>query len=342
MNFLANSWYIAGWAEQLQGQQMLAVRLLNQAIVLFRDAGGRAQALEDRCPHRGVPLSMGSVQGDAIQCIYHGLRFNGQGVCTHNPHIPGSPERLRNRSYPVIERYGALWVWTGAPEQADEQLIPNYDIFTPQGSDYHVVYGYMHVKAHVQLIVDNLLDLSHAEYLHANTVGTPGSSQTVQSRVSATDRSVTVHRKVFNLPPSAVFKPVWHATERIDQMSDMTWHAGSSLFLNLGIMPPGGELEQGFHFPSAHLLAPESDRSTHYFYAIARNFAQDSEELDQKIKATFQLAFCEEDRPVIEALQTMLDSSNDNFKPVDFTPGDGAATRVRRILQQLSQTPGPL
>lgn len=336
MSFLANSWYIAAWAHEVTPGQPRAFRLLNQSVVLFRDAAGDIHALEDRCPHRGVPLSMGSIKEDAMQCVYHGLRFNGQGVCIHNPHIPGSPERLRTRSYPVLERHGAIWIWPGTPEAADQTLIPDYSVFDPERTDYRVVHGYMHVQSHVQLIIDNLLDLSHAEYLHANTVGTIGSSQTVKNSLSATDRSVTVHRKVFNLPPSAVFKPVWHATERIDQMSDMTWHAASNLFLNLGIMPPGGELDEGFHFPSAHLLVPESDRSTHYFYAIARNFSLEDDSLDQAIRATFQRAFGEEDRPVIEALQTAMDNSADDFQPVDFTPGDGAATRVRRILQKLA------
>src|SRR5690606_20142006 len=133
-----------------------------------------------------------------------------------------------------VERHGAIWVWMGEPDRADAQLIPDYSVLDPDRSDYRVVHGYMHVKAHVQLVIDNLLDLSHAEYLHANTVGTPGSAGTVQNRVSATDGSVTVHRKVFNLPPSAVFKPLWKATEHIDQISDMTWHAGSNLYLNLG------------------------------------------------------------------------------------------------------------
>ena len=336
MPFLSQSWYVAAWSHQLLPGQLRTLRMLAQPVVLFRDAAGQVHALEDRCPHRGVPLSLGSVQADAVQCIYHGLRFNGQGTCVHNPHLRGSPERLTVRSYPVVERHGAVWLWAGTPALADASLIPDYGVFDPGRTDYRVVHGYMHVKADVQLVIDNLLDLSHAEYLHANTVGTPGSAATVQSRVSATERTVTVHRKVFDLPPSAVFKPLWTATAHIDQMSDMTWHAGSNLFLNLGIMPPGGELVQGLHFPSAHLLVPESDRGTHYFYAVARNFALADDALDDAIRATFQRAFGDEDRPVIEALQVSLDEAPAGFRMVDFTPGDGAASRVRRILAQLN------
>jgi len=336
MSFVTNSWYVAAWAHEIPVDRPMTLRLLNQPLVLFRDDTGQVRALEDRCPHRGVPLGMGSIHQGAIQCIYHGLRFNGNGACIHNPHLQGDPGRLSVRSYPVAERHGAIWVWPGRPELADTARIPDYGVFDAGRSDYRVVHGYMHVRANVQLVIDNLLDLSHAEYLHANTVGTPGSAGSVSNSVSAGELSVTVHRKVFDLQPSAVFKPLWTATERIDQQSDMTWHAASSLFLDLGIMPPGGQLQQGFHFPSAHLLAPETDRSTHYFYAVARSFSLDDDTLDERIRATFQRAFGEEDRPVIEALQVSLDEAPKSFRMVDFTSGDGAATRVRRILDRLA------
>src|SRR5690606_17858258 len=104
----------------------------------------------------------------------------------------------------------------------------------------------------------------------------------------------------------------------------------------LGIMPPGGEIRDGFHFPSAHLLVPETERSTHYFYAVARSFALDDDALDERIRTTFQRAFGEEDRPVIEALQASLDEAPPGFRMADFTSGDGAATRVRRILERLA------
>jgi len=278
---------------------------------------------------------MGTVVGDSIRCPYHAIQFNGEGVCVRNPHVQGDPSRLGVRSYPVAERYGAVWVWTGEASAADISRIPDYSWFEG-GSGYRTVHGHLKVEADYRLVIDNLLDLSHAEYLHANTVGTVGAAGSVKSSVDVGDQRVTVLRKVFDLPPSAVFRPVWTKTERIDQQSNMTWRAPSHLLLDLGIMPTGGVLADGLHFPSAHILTPETERTTHYFYAIGRNFLLDDVAYDDKVRAALIQAFGSEDRPVIEAIQRAAVEPADGFKFVDFTVGDGAATRARRMLDKLT------
>ncbi len=332
MSFVKNSWYVAGWQSEVEDGKAVARKLLGQSVVMFRGGDGAISVLEDRCAHRGVPLSMGSVVDGTMQCLYHGLRFNAEGVCVHNPHITGAPDRLKVRHYPVVLRHGAIWVWMGDEAAAEPAGVPDYGLFDTDRDDYAVVQGYMHVQADYRLVIDNLLDLSHAEYLHANTVGTKGSSGSVKNSVSVGENSVTVHRKVFDLPPSAVFKPVWKKTERIDQQANMTWRAASNLLLDLGIMPPGGELADGLHFPSAHLLTPEDSQRTHYFYAVSRNFMLDDTALNAKVRETFQKAFGEEDKPVIEAVQRSVNETEGAFRFVDFTTGDGAASRARRVL----------
>ncbi len=111
--------------------------------------------------------------------------------------------------------------------------------------------------------------------------------------------------------------------------------------LDLGIMPPGGELSEGLHFPSAHILTPETERSTHYFYAVARNFSQDNAALDDTVRATFVKAFAGEDRPIIEAIQRAVVDPDDGFRSVDFTSGDAAARRVRRALVRITEDARP-
>ena len=78
--FLRNAWYVAAWDREL-GQVPLAVRVLGEDIVLYRRSDGRAVALEDACPHRKLPLSQGRIQGDLLECGYHGLRFDCSGRC---------------------------------------------------------------------------------------------------------------------------------------------------------------------------------------------------------------------------------------------------------------------
>lgn len=334
--FVMDAWYVIAWSEDLPAMGSVSKTILGLPVVAFRGEDGVARAVTNRCAHRGVPLSMGTVVGDNIRCPYHALEFNGGGVCVRNPHIKADPGRLTVRSYPVAERHGAVWVWTGDPARADAALIPDFSGFDVDVPGYRTIHGYVTVEADYRLVIDNLLDLSHAEYLHANTVGTPGSSGSVKTSVDVGDQRVTVLRKVFDLAPSAVFKPVWSRSERIDQQANMTWRAPSHLLLDLGIMPTGGVLADGLHFPSAHLLTPETERTTHYFYANTRNFLTEDTGFDDKVRATFVQAFGNEDRPIIEAIQRAAVDVSDGFRFADFTTGDAAASRVRRMLDKLA------
>lgn len=89
MSFIRNQWYGAIWSQDL-GDGPVARRILDKPIVLFRTGDGTVAALDDVCPHRFVPLSLGKVvRGNHIQCAYHGPEFDSSGACTHNPHTNG-------------------------------------------------------------------------------------------------------------------------------------------------------------------------------------------------------------------------------------------------------------
>jgi len=113
--YLHNAWYVAAWADELADGKVLGRTFLNEPVVLYRQGDGTVVALDERCPHRFAPLSMGQVlDGNRIQCPYHGLEFDGTGACVLNPHGNKriSP-RLRVKSYPVIEKHNAIWIWMG-------------------------------------------------------------------------------------------------------------------------------------------------------------------------------------------------------------------------------------
>jgi len=86
--YLRNCWYVAGWADGLDDAPQSKV-FLEEPVALFRDEAGTAHALEGRCPHRFAPLGQGCVIEGALQCPYHGLRFDSSGACVHNPHPGG-------------------------------------------------------------------------------------------------------------------------------------------------------------------------------------------------------------------------------------------------------------
>ena len=331
MTFVRNSWYMASWAKDL-GSDPLAVTILGEPVVLFRGADGGIGALADICPHRAVPLSMGKVMGDRIACPYHGIELDRGGVCRKNPHIQGPPDRLRARAYPVAELHGIVWIWPGEAEQASVDIIPDYSWFdSPE--QFATGRGYLHIEADYRLVIDNLLDLAHADYIHPNTVGQPGAAEVQQVEVVRDGETISVNTLWPDLPPSALHKQAWDRTERVDKYLDMKWQPASSLILDLGIMAPGAPRESGIHTPAAHILTPESERSTHYFWAFARDFAKDDAALTERLVDVVGRAFRTEDKPIIEAAQRRIDATGAPLR--NFTKGDAGSAMVRRELDKL-------
>ena len=116
--FLRNAWYVAAWEREV-GDSPYATTILGEHVAIYRGASGMYGALADACPHRKVPLSMGRVQGDNIECGYHGLVFDCAGACVRAPGNDRPPQGAYVRSYPIEPRYGLLWIWMGDAERAD-------------------------------------------------------------------------------------------------------------------------------------------------------------------------------------------------------------------------------
>ena len=108
--FVRNAWYIAAWSEEIESG-LLARTIMNQPIVIYRDADGNVGALEDRCCHRGAPLTHGSVTDVGLQCGYHGLTFDTKGNCVDIPGQKNIPAQAQVRHFPLVERHQILWIW---------------------------------------------------------------------------------------------------------------------------------------------------------------------------------------------------------------------------------------
>ena len=169
MTFLENSWYAAAWDDEI-GDTPLARRILDRPVVLFRGDDGNAIALADRCIHRHAPLSHGRVEGAGIRCGYHGLLFASDGTCIEVPGQTKVPPGASVKSYPVVERDRFVWIWMGDPARADAASVPDYH--WNDDPEWKSVQGRFHVAGDYRLIVDNLLDLSHVQFVHGATLGT--------------------------------------------------------------------------------------------------------------------------------------------------------------------------
>lgn len=329
--YLINAWYQAAWQSELIAGPVVRT-LLDTPLLLFRDDGGQAVALMDRCPHRFAPLSKGRVEGSTVTCGYHGLAFDRTGQCIHNPHGP-IPPRARVRSFPVLERHDAVWVWMGDPDRADGQELPDFSFIdtTPASAKFH---GCMPTAASYQLITDNLMDLSHVGFLHSGTFGDilPNARMTVEEGA----RGVVVRWIASAVePPAASPYRAFVPEGAADIWASVEWAPPALMTIDSGAVPTGVSAGESDHVYALHSLTPESPTTTHYFYCVTRRFLTDDQQVTALMKQGAEAAFAGEDKPMIEAQQMRM-GAHDLFalQPLLLSI-DGAAVRARRRLERL-------
>ena len=163
-------WYPVALAASVRREKTFAARFAGQPIALYRGVGGAVYALEDRCAHRQVPLSMGVVEGDALRCCYHAWAYRGDGRISQIPYLPKGAARPPRgvRAYPVREAYGLVFVFPGDPDRAVITQLPQLPEF---GSTRHQTMMFSRtVACHYSFLHENLLDMNH-QFLHRGIVG---------------------------------------------------------------------------------------------------------------------------------------------------------------------------
>jgi phenylpropionate dioxygenase-like ring-hydroxylating dioxygenase large terminal subunit len=335
MSFLRNVWYPLAWSEEV-GNSPFARTLLEEPVLAYRNQAGRVIALSDTCPHRFAPLHRGKLIEDCIECPYHGLRFDSSGTCVRNPHGQGKiPPRSRLKTYPVIERDSLVWIWMGTAGAADPEKIVDLSFLNNPNCAYTrgIV---MRMELKQELMLDNLLDLTHAAFLHPLNLGSEAVSRGTMT-VKETDGTVLVQ----NFYPNGLPAPVFSATgacsadRYVDYWVDVRWNAPACLYFDAGVTPTGRPRSEGAILSSAQLLAPESASVTHYFWRMYRNFKVEDAGLTAHIEAAVQQAFATEDEPMIRAVQERMRGRDlADLKPLSLST-DAAAMRVRTLLANL-------
>ena len=339
--FLKNTWYVAMPAEELKEGEIVHRTLLNQPIAFYRKEDGGVAAIHDMCPHRQVPLSMGTLQsGDRVQCIYHGLQFGADGKCVHNPH--GSQkisDALHIPSYPVVEKHKLLWIWMG-DKPADLDMIPDYSCID-EAEELHITeFGYLNAKCHYGLMIDNLLDLSHICFTHAGILGNPDTAE-ADPDVTVEGDTVTVSRYSEDAETPGMIKMFTDDPElqaRGKQWTSISWYPPSNLLLNFGAAKVGEPRESGTGYLALHWLTPETDRTTHYYYCAARWNVQTDDERNKEIRELIYkmrtFAFADQDMPVIAAQQVAQDSLDHEPQPAKLSI-DAGPNEYEKILNRL-------
>jgi vanillate O-demethylase monooxygenase subunit len=339
-SFVRNAWYVAAWSDGVGDGELVARTVMDEPVVLYRKADGHVAAIEDRCAHRFAPLHMGRiVGGDRIQCPYHGLEYDATGMCVRNPHgTKNIPARARVRSYPVIEKHKAVWLWMG-DQPADAAKVPDFGVLDNVPELHTTKRDGILIRANYQLIIDNLLDLSHTSYLHD---GILGNQDTVESEIAVAQDGddVVVERHATNSAPPGMFAQFWPGhPPRVDKFTNMRWMAPSTLRLVTGICKMGAPTESGTGYHAIHMLTPENERSTHYFFTAVRFGVITTDEtlnreLQEKVARMRRFAFAEQDAPVIEAQQRMIETAERPLDPVVLAI-DVGPVRYKRVLDKL-------
>ncbi len=335
--YLLNTWYAGALSSEVQGDGFFPRRLLDTSVVFYRKTDGTPVALHNRCPHRFAPLHLGKRVGDDVACLYHGLRFDCAGACTHNPHgTRHIPKTARVRAFPLLERYGFIWIWMGdAP--ADPALLPDFSPLD-DGHPNALAHTYMHMKTNYQLITDNVMDLSHIDYVHGELITTRGQLSPQIPHPEETARSVTTRWEWSQTPALLIFAnflPDPKAAAR--HFFTITWTPPGNIQLSVGATQNEGplDLEHTIGQYDLHTTSPETANTTHYFFATRRNHCVEDADYNRLKIAGMHDAFANEDGPLIEAVHAEM-GTNDFFglKPV-LLSNDAAPVKVRRLLQKL-------
>ncbi len=341
MTFLRNTWYVAAWGEQIPPGKLVARRILGEPIAIFRKQDGSLAALADACPHRFAPLSEGKLlDGDRLQCPYHGLQYGPDGMCVHNPHGNGRIiPSMKVKPYHLVEKHTIVWIWMGNKEP-DPSLIPDFEILDTSPPEVTSKRDWLRMEANYLLITENLLDLSHVSFLHE---GILGNEETVAAKIEVEerDRTLWVSRIMPNVRVPGLFDLMFKRDGgKVDHWAIMRWNTPGCLLNNSGVTKVGAPRDQGSGIYGTHFLTPETETTTLYhFCAVRQNPRSWGEEIDAEIRAQMsdlrRHAFEDQDRLIIEAQQrAYLDPTVKTDRPI-IQQIAAEPFHFRRILDKL-------
>ena len=342
--FLKNAWYVACTPDDFQDKP-LGRKICGESMVFYRGAQGQAVALEDFCPHRGAPLSLGFVKDGNLVCGYHGLEMGCEGKTIA---MPG--QRVRGfpaiRSFPVVERYGFVWVWPGQADKASEDLIPKFEFF--DNPEWAYGGGLYHIACDYRLMVDNLMDLTHETYVHASSIGQKEIDE-VPCVTKTEGDHVTTSRFMENITAPPFWKMALRGNKLADDVPVDRWQIchftpPSHVMIEVGVAHAG---HGGYHAPDkvkaysvvVDFITPETETSIWYFWGMARKFQPQDAALTASIREGQGKIFAE-DLQMLELQQkNLLAHPTRELLKLNIDAGGVQSRRVidRLLAQELAQ-----
>ncbi len=333
--FLKNCWYVAALDRELIDGKLLSRMLLGEHVLLYRGESGKLFALNDRCPHRGALLSQGRLEGDAVRCMYHGIKFDGSGKCIQIPGQDMIPPKLRVAEHPVVQRGPFIWIWMGDPAKADPALI--VDLPYLQDPRWKGIPAYLHYDANYLLIVDNLSDFAHLAFVHTGTLG--GSEEyafvtkpTVVERLPNGFRVERWHRNIE--PPPFHKKVIRDKTGMLDRRNIAIMQIPGIFMMETLFAPAGTDpaAPGNKEYRNCQFMTPETERTTHFFWSYLNNYEGEDSTISHSLLNSLIEGFME-DKAIIERQQITLDE-DPNFQMLAIL-ADAPLAHFRRVLGKL-------
>lgn len=308
--WLRNTWYVACTPDEV-AERPLGRRICGEKVVFFRGADGKVAALEDFCPHRGAPLSLGSVREGVLVCGYHGLAVACDGKAHSMPgqRVAAFPSV---RAFPVIERYGFIWIWPGDPAQADPAKLHHLPWAEDDGWAYGG--GLYHVGCDYRLMIDNLMDLTHETYVHASSIGQKEIDEApVATRLEGEEVVTSRYMENIKAPPfwrMALEGVGLPQDADVDRWQICRFNLPSHVMIEVGVALAGHggrEADPAVKVSSVvvDFMTPETETSHWYFWGMARNFGAHDAALTDKIREGQGRIFSE-DMEILEQQQQNL------------------------------------
>jgi phenylpropionate dioxygenase-like ring-hydroxylating dioxygenase large terminal subunit len=325
-----NGWYIGAWSDEVS-RTLMQRWICGRPVCFYRLSDGSVNAIEDRCPHRRYPLSLGQLDGDVITCNYHGYKIDGSGQCVGVAEQPDMPKQATVHRFPVVERYGMVWIWPGDADKANPDEIP--DVSWLEDPNWTHVHGSVGLKGRQVLLVENLLDLTHETFLHPSSIGNAAVAATPIDVIGEGNK-VSFVRHMIDIEAPPFYRSSMGVTTNIDRWQDGDFYAPGIFILNIRIAPTGTEEPEGFHMKVIYGMTPETETTTHDFFALGRDYKIDDAELSE-FQLKQQLAVMKEDVDALEIQEKMV--ATDPGMIESSIRSDVAGIRGRRLLEKMAK-----
>ncbi|MDH4561320.1 MULTISPECIES: aromatic ring-hydroxylating dioxygenase subunit alpha [unclassified Pseudomonas] len=335
--FLKNAWYVACTPDEI-ADKPLGRQICGEKIAFYRGAEGKVHAVEDFCPHRGAPLSLGFVRDGQLVCGYHGLVMgcDGKTVSMPGQRVQGFP---CIRSFPVVERYGFIWIWPGDATLADANEIHHLE--WAESPDWAYGGGLYHIQCDYRLMIDNLMDLTHETYVHASSIGQKEIDEAPVATHSEGDTVIT-SRYMSNI----MAPPFWQAALRgnnlpddqlVDRWQICRFTPPSHVLIDVGVALAGNG---GINAPAnlkansivVDFITPETETSIWYFWGMARNFQAQDQALTERIQEGQGKIFAEDLEILEQQQRNLLAYPERKLLKLNI---DAGGVQSRRILDRL-------